>query len=386
MAWCCVGTHGFFGCTPLFLQVFELMKQYEVKPDLQTFGIIMNAWCNTGHMHEAKAALLRMKDYELRPDIVTYSILAKGYARAGRPEEGEALLRVMYDENVIPNIVTYTTVISGYCSLAQMDDAMRVFKDMRIRGVRPNMKTFHTLIWGFNEARWPRRAEEVLELIEKSGFLVDDESLDLVAGCWRSIGVPEEAERVLSMKKGGKSVAHNDLLDVVPEEENVGTMPEQLAYPRRTTTEQPPVATSNRSSSFTAGSFRTNPRRRDSTSSWLSKTLLSWGFESSSLAPTHFSNSLHHRHHHRHHQSSVSHYAKMQDTWNHLLGSSSYYHQMEGAKCGLQTSSLRRQPRSVNCVATHRMWTKQHASASAVGDTHEIAISCTFRAPVPCHL
>lgn len=174
------------------------MENFGVKPDVQTFGLIMNAWCSTGLIDEAKAVLLRMKEYDLQPDVMAYSILVKGYSRQGRPEEGEAFLNIMIDENLKPNVITYTTVISGYCSLAQMDDAMRVLQEMRSRSVFPNMQTFRTLIWGFKEARWPRRAEEILEYIRKAGFTPDLECIELVADCWRSIGADGEADRVLA--------------------------------------------------------------------------------------------------------------------------------------------------------------------------------------------
>ena len=173
------------------------MKMYEVKPDIQTFGLIMNAWCSTGFIDEAKAALLRIKEYDLQPDVMAYSILVKGYSRQGRPEDAEALLKTMIKDNLTPNVVTYTTVISGYCSLAQMDDAMRVFQEMRTQSVAPNMQTFRTLIWGFKEACWPRRAEGILDYIRKEGFTPDSECIELVGDCWRSIGAHEEAERVL---------------------------------------------------------------------------------------------------------------------------------------------------------------------------------------------
>lgn len=194
----CFQSQPFFSPHCDTLQVFELMKTSGVTPDVQTFGLIMNAWCNTGFIDEAKAALLRMKEYDVQPDVMAYSILAKGYSRQGKPEESEAVLKIMIDDNLTPNVVTYTTVISGYCSLAQMDDAMRVFHEMRSRCVPPNMQTFRTLIWGFKEARWPRRAEEILDNIRKAGFTPDSECIQLVADCWRSSGVHEEAERVLA--------------------------------------------------------------------------------------------------------------------------------------------------------------------------------------------
>jgi pentatricopeptide repeat protein len=177
-------------------QVLEMMKTYGVKPDHQTFGIIMNAWSDAS-IEETQASLLRMRDFDLQPDVTAYSILAKSYARGWRPQKAEALLQEMRDQGLSPNVITFTTVISGYCSLALMDDAIRIYQEMRAQGIAPNMNTFHTLIWGFNEARCPRRAEEVLELMKRAGVPPDLKCLELVADCWRSVGLLKEANQVI---------------------------------------------------------------------------------------------------------------------------------------------------------------------------------------------
>lgn len=187
-------------------QVFELMEASAVKPDAQSFSLVMNTWSSSGLVDEAKAILDRMRAAKVRPDVFVYTILAKGYVRAQRPAEAEALLERMISEGVDPNVYTYTTVISGWCNLAQMEDALRVYSHMESRGIEPNLNTFHTLMWGFGEARQPHKADELLDTIQKLGITPDRKCLDLVGEAWRAVGLPatlqlKEARQLHMLRK-----------------------------------------------------------------------------------------------------------------------------------------------------------------------------------------
>lgn len=200
------------------LQVLELMEARAVKPDVQSFSLVMNAWSSAGLVDEARSVLDRMQAANVKPDVFVYTILAKGYVRSQRPVEAEALLERMISEGVNPNVYTYTTIISGWCSLGQMEDALRVLNHMETRGVEPNLNTFHTLIWGFGEARQPHRADEILDTMQKIGIAPDRKCMDLVGEAWNAVGLPatlqlKEAREphMMRTERGGASDSTDEL-------------------------------------------------------------------------------------------------------------------------------------------------------------------------------
>ncbi|KAJ6821960.1 pentatricopeptide repeat-containing protein [Iris pallida] len=178
-------------------EVLALMEGEGVKPDVVTYSHLLNAWSAMGLMTRCMEIFDRMVEDGIKPDAQVFSILAKGYVRAREPDKAEALLSIMEASSLPPNVVTFTTIISGYCSTADMESATRVYDRMREVGVSPNAKTFDTLIWGFGEVRQPWKAEEMLRTMEGAGVPPTENSLQLVAGAWKAVGLLDEASRIL---------------------------------------------------------------------------------------------------------------------------------------------------------------------------------------------
>lgn len=181
----------------LKVQVLEMINFFGLQPNLQTFSIIMDAWCSAGLVEKAKSVLQQMLEAGISADVTIYGILVKGYVRARDPQTGESVIQDMRGQGLAPNAIIYTTIISGWCNAGRMDDALRIYTEMVEHRVAPNLRTFQTLIWGFRDAKLPSKAEEVLQLMEVQKVSANGKVLEMIADAWRDIGLDEEASRFL---------------------------------------------------------------------------------------------------------------------------------------------------------------------------------------------
>ena len=185
------------GFSSASLQVLATMRACGVSPDVASYSTLVNAWSTAGMPSEAEAVVEEMTAAGVAPDVEILTTLAKGHQRRGDGVAAEGVLASMAGRGLRPNVVTYTTVISAYCSTGRgMEDAMRVFRAMKEGGVEPSGVTYRTLVWGFSEAEEPRKAEQILELMETSGMLPDSGTYEQVATAWQALGLWAEAAKV----------------------------------------------------------------------------------------------------------------------------------------------------------------------------------------------
>ncbi|KAK4338010.1 hypothetical protein RND71_042497 [Anisodus tanguticus] len=176
-------------------EVLTLMEEFGVEPDVITFSTIMNAWGAAGYMAKCREVFDDMVNAGIPPDVHAYSILAKGYVCAMEPEKAEEVLNDMIKSGTRPNVVIFTTVISGWCTAGRMECAMRIFEKMCECGISPNLKAFETLIWGYAENKNPRKAEEVIQIMEAFNIQPEKSTYLLVAEARRGIGVANSVEK-----------------------------------------------------------------------------------------------------------------------------------------------------------------------------------------------
>ncbi|KAK6782641.1 hypothetical protein RDI58_020437 [Solanum bulbocastanum] len=194
-------------------EVLTLMEEFGSKPDVITFSTIMNAWGAAGYMAKCREVFDDMVNAGIPPDVHAYSILAKGYVRALEPEKAEEVLNDMIKSGNRPNVVIFTTVISGWCTAGRMDYAMRIFEKMCDSGISPNLKAFETLIWGYAENKNPRKAEEVIQIMEAFNVQPEKSTHLLVAEAWHGVGLAEAANGVSNSGEKQRSTIKLDMED-----------------------------------------------------------------------------------------------------------------------------------------------------------------------------
>ncbi|KAK1420214.1 hypothetical protein QVD17_21624 [Tagetes erecta] len=129
------------------------MKEKDIKPDIVTYGMVVNHLCKCRRVDEALDMVKRMKEgndgISLKPDVILYNTLIDGLCKVGRQEEGLTLMKQMESEdNCVPNVITYNCLIDGFCKSGEIERSQELFDQMNNEGVNPNVITVNTLVDG----------------------------------------------------------------------------------------------------------------------------------------------------------------------------------------------------------------------------------------------
>ncbi|KAJ8529232.1 hypothetical protein K7X08_036067 [Anisodus acutangulus] len=130
------------------------MKEKEIKPDVVTFGILINHLCKSYKIDEALQVFEKMGGSEcdgilVKPDLVLYNTLIDGLCKVGKQEEGFKLMEKMrLESGYEPNTVTYNCLIDGFCRAGEIERSYELFDQMKKDGVVPNVITLNTLLDG----------------------------------------------------------------------------------------------------------------------------------------------------------------------------------------------------------------------------------------------
>lgn len=129
------------------------MKENSIKPDIVTFGMLVNHLCKSRRVDDALDMLKKMKEgsdgISIKPDVILYNTLIDGLCKVGRQEEGFSLMEQMKQEhNYAPNVITYNCLIDGFCKSGEIERAQDLFDQMNKEGVVPNVITVNTLVDG----------------------------------------------------------------------------------------------------------------------------------------------------------------------------------------------------------------------------------------------
>ena len=66
--------------------VIREMQNAYLRPNVRTYGIIMNAWIAAGQIEEALPLLERMRMEGIPPTVSVFNHLVKGYSEAMQPD------------------------------------------------------------------------------------------------------------------------------------------------------------------------------------------------------------------------------------------------------------------------------------------------------------
>lgn len=172
-------------------EIFDYLKhEQELQLDATTYSALLAAWARIGEMEQAEKLLLQMcADYcegtiHIKPDVQSFGSVLDGWAQAkychNAGERAERLLQLMwnwYDEKqeLCPDVWCYNSVMHAYVMSKHPtagDECERLFhellgksEELSLSGLAPNIKIHGTLLNALAQNGEADRAATILGVI-----------------------------------------------------------------------------------------------------------------------------------------------------------------------------------------------------------------------------
>ncbi|XP_004300812.1 PREDICTED: pentatricopeptide repeat-containing protein At3g61520, mitochondrial-like [Fragaria vesca subsp. vesca] len=164
-----------------FERMRELMAKMEemgIKPDVITFGILINRLCQSRRIDAAMEVFEKMsggvKGVSVEPDVGIYSTLIDGLCKVGRQEEGLRLMEKMRSQSgCAPDTVTYNILIDGFNKVGDIEKGRELFDKMKEEGIPMNVSTLNTMLDGLSRRGRLNTALEFFNEMERKGLKGD---------------------------------------------------------------------------------------------------------------------------------------------------------------------------------------------------------------------
>lgn len=158
-------------------ELMAKMKERNIKPDVVTYGILMNCLCKTRRIDKALEVFANIRDggengmYSVKPDVIIYNTLIDGLCKVGRQEEGLKMMEQMRSENCCkPNTITYNCLIDGFNKVGEIERALEIFDQMKKDQMPPSVVTLNTLVDGMCRHGRVNSAVELFNEMQTNGI------------------------------------------------------------------------------------------------------------------------------------------------------------------------------------------------------------------------
>ncbi|KAK1274802.1 putative pentatricopeptide repeat-containing protein [Acorus gramineus] len=176
-------------------------KQHEFPPVIKTRNIILHGWCVVGSAREAKRFWNDIVVSGCKPDLITYGTIINSMAKAGKLGTAVKLFTSMWRKGCEPDATICNCIIDALCFKKRVPEALEVFAEMDGKGCTPNTVTYNCLIKHLCRIRRLEKAYGLLEEMEAKGCEADARTYGYFIKCARST---EEFGEVLErMRRSG---------------------------------------------------------------------------------------------------------------------------------------------------------------------------------------
>ncbi|XP_035840247.1 pentatricopeptide repeat-containing protein At4g01400, mitochondrial-like [Helianthus annuus] len=96
-------------------ELFKSVNRYGVCPNVESYNILMRAFCLNGDLSVAYQLFGEMSKRDVMPNVESYRILMQGLCRKSQVNRAVELLEDMLNKGFVPDGLIYTTVLNSLC-------------------------------------------------------------------------------------------------------------------------------------------------------------------------------------------------------------------------------------------------------------------------------
>ncbi|XP_031257991.1 pentatricopeptide repeat-containing protein At1g12300, mitochondrial-like [Pistacia vera] len=133
------------------MELFKKMAVFAVRPDALMYWTLIKRLCQTGNtsvvlrLHEEMVAGNGEGGVICKPDIISYGSIIDGLCKDGLVDKAKEYFLEMKGKRIKPDVVVFNSLIYGWCFVGNLEEAKGLFVEMADQGLQPNLLTYNTM-------------------------------------------------------------------------------------------------------------------------------------------------------------------------------------------------------------------------------------------------
>ncbi|CAA0821106.1 Pentatricopeptide repeat-containing protein -chloroplastic [Striga hermonthica] len=172
---------------------FRMMLDYNVEPNVATFGMLMSLYQKCSVVEEAEYTYSLMRDRKITCQSA-YSAMITIYTRMGLYEKAEIAIGFLREDRVVLNRENWLVVLNAYCQQGKLRVAERVFCEMSEARFLPCLVAYNTMITGYGRISEMDCAETSFRKLTEIGFVPNETTYRSLIEGWGRAGNYEKVK------------------------------------------------------------------------------------------------------------------------------------------------------------------------------------------------
>ncbi|EPS64936.1 hypothetical protein M569_09839, partial [Genlisea aurea] len=175
------------GLSDVATRWFKMMLNYQVDPNVATYGMLMSLYQKNWAVEEAESTLTHMRKLKITCNSA-YSSMITIYIRLGLYKKAEDVVGFLRDDQVVLDQQNWLALLNAYCQQGKLPEAEQTWLSMMEAGFRPSLVAYNTMITGCGRASRMDHAEKFYFNLREEGLEPDETTYRSLIEGWGRAG------------------------------------------------------------------------------------------------------------------------------------------------------------------------------------------------------